>query len=124
MVAAVTAVTLAGTSLMSDASFCAVTITVGSTMLGGLVWANDAVGNSAANTRTDRLRTMPDIMPASRLPYTHAGPVRCDGRLEGRDRYGGRTALRLRPRGRRRERRTGQAAFPWTRRSWCSRTRE
>ena len=30
----VTAVTLAGTSLMSEASFCAVTMTVGGTMLG------------------------------------------------------------------------------------------
>ena len=33
-VAAVTAVTLAGTSFTSDASFCAVTITVGRTTLG------------------------------------------------------------------------------------------
>ncbi len=34
MVSAVTAVTLAGTSFTSDASFCAVTMTVGSTTLG------------------------------------------------------------------------------------------
>src|SRR5688572_20066814 len=40
IVCAVTAVTLAGSSLMSVASFCAVTITVGNVTVGGVVCAN------------------------------------------------------------------------------------
>src|SRR4030095_11510302 len=62
IVAAVTAVMLAGTSLISDASLSAVTMTVGRTMLGD--WfdcAKDAVGARAKSNRTMG-RRMPVIM--------------------------------------------------------------
>src|SRR5436190_22359397 len=83
IVAAVTAVTLAGTSFTSAGSFSAVTITVGSTMLGDwFVCANEAAGARAKSKRAMG-RRMPDIMPVSRLPYIHAARVRCDGLLDG-----------------------------------------
>src|SRR5687768_11432797 len=56
MVAAVTAVTLAGTSFASAASRSAVTTTVGRTMVGGFDWASDAVGARARIKRATAVR--------------------------------------------------------------------
>ena len=55
IVCAVTAVTLAGTSLTSVASFCAVTITVGNVTVGGVVCAKaDAAMARNALARIER----------------------------------------------------------------------
>src|SRR5688572_3470919 len=80
IVCAVTAVTLAGTSLTSADSFSAVTTTVGRVTVGGFDCANDADEASRTHKNAGRFRNIPTLcLHGAALAATSRGTGRSQG---------------------------------------------